>query len=74
MVFSALQTTIADTTADTTADTLPQVYRFHCWRLIVICSVVEPGEFKAMVGHSPAEVRLNGSFEGRRNDMTERRQ
>jgi hypothetical protein len=25
--------------------------------------VVEPGEVKGMIGHSPAEVRLNGSFE-----------
>jgi hypothetical protein len=31
--------------------------------LIVRCSVVEPGEVKGMTGHSPAEVRLNGSFE-----------
>jgi hypothetical protein len=59
MVFAALHITIADTTADT----LP-----HASRLLIggdrqMQRVVEPGGLRTMIGHSPAEIRLSGSFE-----------
>ena len=60
MVFAALHITIADTTADT----LPNAYRLHLSLLDrQMQRVVEPGGLIAMTGHSPAEIRLTGSFE-----------
>ena len=55
MDFAALHITIAETTAVT----LP-VCQIGGDRQMQ--RVVEPCEFKVMTGHSPAEIRLSGSF------------